>query len=70
MPERRHGAFGRVRTDKGTGYTQDERRRLSLEGLMPPRVESLEEQAARVIGNMRGTTWTSQANRRRLASVK
>jgi malate dehydrogenase (oxaloacetate-decarboxylating)(NADP+) len=44
----------RTDIDKGTAYTRDERRRLGLEGLLPPRVESLQEQAARVIENVRG----------------
>ena len=40
--------------NKGTAYTHDERRRLGLEGLLPPRVESLQAQAARVVENVRG----------------
>jgi malate dehydrogenase (oxaloacetate-decarboxylating)(NADP+) len=40
-------------TNKGTAFTADERRRLRLEGRLPPRVESLEEQAARVLANLR-----------------
>jgi malate dehydrogenase (oxaloacetate-decarboxylating)(NADP+) len=39
--------------NKGTAFTVDERRRLQLEGLLPPRVESLPEQAARVLTNVR-----------------
>jgi malate dehydrogenase (oxaloacetate-decarboxylating)(NADP+) len=39
--------------NKGTAYSGDERRQLHLEGLLPPRVESLEEQAARVVENVR-----------------
>ena len=39
--------------NKGTAYSRDERRRFGLEGLLPPRVETLEEQAARVIENVR-----------------
>ena len=42
--------------NKGTAYTRDERLRLGLEGLLPPRVESLQEQAARAIENVRGKT--------------
>ena len=42
--------------NKGTAYTGEERRRLGLEGLLPPRVELLQEQAARVIENVRGKT--------------
>ncbi|HEY7187572.1 MAG TPA: NAD-dependent malic enzyme [Vicinamibacterales bacterium] len=40
-------------TNKGTAFSADERRRLQLEGLLPPRPESLEEQAARVLTNVR-----------------
>jgi len=39
--------------NKGTGFTRDERLSLGIEGLLPPRVESLEEQAARVAANLR-----------------
>ncbi|TAK80401.1 MAG: NAD-dependent malic enzyme [Betaproteobacteria bacterium] len=39
--------------NKGTAFTRDERGRLGIEGLLPPRVESLEEQAARVLANLR-----------------
>ena len=38
--------------NKGTGYTSEERSCLGLEGLLPPRVESLAEQAARVMENV------------------
>jgi malate dehydrogenase (oxaloacetate-decarboxylating)(NADP+) len=40
--------------NKGTAYTDDERRRLGLEGLLPPQVESLQAQAARVIESVNG----------------
>jgi malate dehydrogenase (oxaloacetate-decarboxylating) len=33
--------------NKATAFTQDERRKLGLHGLLPPQVESLDEQAAR-----------------------
>ncbi len=39
--------------NKGTAFTRDERARLGIEGLLPPRIESLEEQAARVAANLR-----------------
>ena len=39
--------------NKGTAYTHDERLRLRLEGLLPPQVESLQAQAARVVDNVR-----------------
>ena len=42
--------------NRGTAFTHDERLRLGIEGLLPPRVESLEEQAARVLANVRGKT--------------
>jgi malate dehydrogenase (oxaloacetate-decarboxylating)(NADP+) len=47
-----HGATDAV-VNKGTAFTHDERRRLRLEGLLPPRQESLEDQAARIIDNVR-----------------
>jgi malate dehydrogenase (oxaloacetate-decarboxylating)(NADP+) len=40
-------------SNKGTAFTCDERSRLGIEGLLPPRVESIEEQAARVLANLR-----------------
>ena len=40
-------------TNKGTAFSAEERLRLQLEGLLPPRVESLEEQVGRVLANMR-----------------
>jgi len=42
--------------NKGTAYTRDERVRLGIEGLLPPRVESLQAQAARVVENAREKT--------------
>jgi hypothetical protein len=33
--------------NRGTAFTEDERRDLGLAGLLPPRVETLEEQAVR-----------------------
>ncbi len=39
--------------NKGTAYTHDERIRLGLEGLLPPRMESLQAQAARIVENLR-----------------
>jgi malate dehydrogenase (oxaloacetate-decarboxylating)(NADP+) len=46
--------LGNPVVNKGTAYTRDERTRLHLEGLLPPRVESLQEQLARVFENVRG----------------
>lgn len=40
-------------TNKGTAYRHDERRRLGLEGLLPPAVESLDVQRARLLHNVR-----------------
>ncbi len=39
--------------NKGTAFTDDERRELKLEGLLPPRVHSMAEQELRVLGNIR-----------------
>lgn len=39
--------------NKGTAFTREERLRLAVDGLLPPRVESIEEQAARVLANVR-----------------
>ena len=39
--------------NKGTAFGAEERRRLGLEGLLPAKVESLAEQAARVLANVR-----------------
>ena len=51
-PER----FADPLANKGTAYSRDERIRYDLDGLLPPRVESLQEQADRVIGNVRTST--------------
>lgn len=42
--------------NRGTAFTRDERVQLGIEGLLPPRVESLQEQAARALENVRGKT--------------
>ena len=33
--------------NKGTAFTEDERRRFGLQGLLPPHVETLDEQVVR-----------------------
>ena len=38
------------RLNKGTAFTEEERSKLGLQGLLPPYVESLEEQAVRAYG--------------------
>src|ERR1035437_8831149 len=42
------------RINKGTAFTRAERACLQLDGLLPPRVESLQEQVAWVMDNLRG----------------
>src|SRR5882672_7429069 len=44
-----HGAelLNRPRLNKGTAFTEDERSTLALHGLLPPQVESLDEQVVR-----------------------
>jgi malate dehydrogenase (oxaloacetate-decarboxylating)(NADP+) len=49
-------SLGDPLVNKGTAFTRDERARRGLEGLLPPRVESLQEQGARVLANVRGKT--------------
>ncbi len=39
--------------NKGTAFTEDERKALNLEGLLPPRVHTMAEQELRVLGNLR-----------------
>lgn len=53
---RRGEWLGDPLVNKGTAYSRDERLHLELEGLLPPRVESLEEQTDRVIENVRAKT--------------
>ena len=42
--------------NKGTAFTEADRRELSLTGLLPPRVHSAAEQELRVLGNIRDKT--------------
>ena len=42
--------------NKGTAFTEEERDALGLRGLLPPHVHSIEEQLARVLGNIRRKT--------------
>jgi malate dehydrogenase (oxaloacetate-decarboxylating) len=48
-PEIPHGMelLNRPGLNKGTAFTEDERSALGLHGLLPPHVESLEEQVVR-----------------------
>jgi malate dehydrogenase (oxaloacetate-decarboxylating)(NADP+) len=38
--------------NKGTAFTEDERRRFGIEGLLPPSTESLDRQVERVLGHL------------------
>lgn len=40
--------------NRGTAFTTEERERLGVAGLLPPRVETIDEQVARVLANLRG----------------
>jgi len=41
------------RWNRGTGFTHEERTALALEGLLPPRVQSIQQQLDRVLDNLR-----------------
>src|SRR5262245_21645541 len=45
--------LNRPTLNKGTAFTQDERSQLGLHGLLPPQVESRDQQAARAYGAYR-----------------
>ena len=51
-PDIPHGMdlLNRQGLNKGTAYTEDERRKLGLHGLLPPHVETLDEQVVRAYG--------------------
>lgn len=55
--------------NKGTAYTVEERERLRLDGLLPPRVESIDEQVERVLRAVR-TANDSLERYRVLAAVQ
>lgn len=42
--------------NKGTAFTAEERQRVGIEGLIPPHVEAMEEQVARVLASLRATS--------------
>ena len=41
------------RFNKGTAFTQEERANLKLRGLLPPKVETINEQGARCLSQLR-----------------
>jgi malate dehydrogenase (oxaloacetate-decarboxylating) len=49
QPDVPHGMdlLNRPRLNKGTAFTEDERSTLGLHGLLPPQVETLEQQVVR-----------------------
>ena len=53
--------------NRGTAFSKDDRRRLRLEGLLPPAVESLPQQAARVLRQLRDECSTPLERYARLA---
>jgi malate dehydrogenase (oxaloacetate-decarboxylating)(NADP+) len=48
-----HTLLNNPRANKGTAFTEAERERLGLTGLLPPHVSTQEEQVARVLENIR-----------------
>ena len=52
---------------RGTAFTKEDRRRLRLEGLLPPAVETLPQQAARVLRQLRDECSTPLERYARLA---
>ena len=53
--------------NRGTAFTKEDRRRLRLEGLLPPAVETLPQQAARVLRQLRDECSTPLERYARLA---
>ena len=54
--------------NKGTAFTESERKKLGLEGLLPPCVEDIETQAQRIYRQMERKT--SLIEKRRLTSIE
>ncbi len=54
--------------NKGTAFTDDERRRFHLEGMLPPKVQTLAEQVNRTYAQFRGQT-SSLAKRQFLMTI-
>ena len=62
--------LNRPGSNKGTAFTEDERSALGLHGLLPPHVESLEEQVVRAYEayQRKGPVWLPRRQRKNFVS--
>ena len=61
---------GGVRANRGTAFTRDERAACKSTGCLPPRVESLQEQVARVLDNVRAKSEPARTSTGYLSAVR